>query len=143
MPPFVLVCLPWTRARSKVRFTHILRALTYALAPVTALLTLSLAISILTHTYHLLGTGQIWRDQPWFTRLDPLVASGSFGFGVTMPFHWACLAWYLVYWWCVLKRGWRMDDHRKVFFATLIPALLLASTLLLLVPGFLLHLEGL
>jgi len=137
MPPFVLLCLPWTRARSKIRFAHVVRAAAYATAPAVALVAWSFVISLLVAFYQQSAVNP-W-SQPWFIKLDPLIATGRYGFGVTMPFHWVCLAWYLFYWWCVLKTGWRMDDHRKVYVAIIIPALLLACILLLLSPGFLLR----
>lgn len=138
MPPFVLMCLPWTRARSKVRFAHVVRAAVYAIAPVIALLTWSWLIGLLVAIYQQVSSNP-W-NSPWFGILDPFTPTGTYGFGFTMPFHWACLAWYLLYWWCVLTNGWRMDDYRKVYVAIIVPSLLLGFILLLLSPGFLLRL---
>jgi hypothetical protein len=139
MPPIVLVCLPWTRARSKIRSAHILRAASYAFAPLVLLLALVLVCDATRYIFVLAG----WYKSNYFASFEgplefmhPLFNGWSYSSNASSRVYAITLfLWYLIYWYQVLRHGWRMADYRPVYIALIIPAILLTLLILVLIPG--------
>ncbi|GDY00405.1 hypothetical protein LBMAG48_28080 [Phycisphaerae bacterium] len=139
MPPFMLLCLPWTLARSKVRLSHIARASLYVISPLVALLVIVLVCDLVRYIAGSAG----WHRADYFDYLTsplrwlhPFNRSNGYRASNTAVFYAITLfLWYLIYWYQVLRHGWRMADYRPVYFALIIPAILLTLLILVLIPG--------
>jgi hypothetical protein len=118
--PLVFICLPWTRARSKVTLLHIARATAYSIAPLAALVVVSCSIVL----YDTLMMTRWMRSFPW---LDPFVSLQwqrqpwlTFG-----QWLWPLsIAWFALWWGCALRLGFRMSDWRAVLLALAVPAVM-------------------
>jgi hypothetical protein len=154
--PLVLVCLPDTRARAKVRLSHVTRAAVYQfawLAPVMFFQTVKVLAS---------GIGiQITIRQMAKVTPIPGPTPGSFVYpGAPATYwqtvlqsvprdiewlardHWLLwlailLPWWLWWWWAALKRGYRLEHAWRVYGVVLIPTLLAAVIILVAHPYFL------
>jgi hypothetical protein len=139
MPPFMLLCLPWTRAISKVRKVHIARAAIYVFAPLVLLLAIILVCDAVRYISALAG----WYRSDFHYGISgplrvvhPLFHGFNYRFGQASTFYAITLfLWYLIYWYQVLRHGWRMADYRPVYIALIIPAILLTLLILVLIPG--------
>lgn len=137
-PPLMLLCLPWTLATSKVRRAHILRAFAYAITPIFVLLLGGLAM----HAAECMHTWTVTRtwNWPWYVRYGLFTPQRYHALASFWSLHWLLLLWWMLYWFAVLKFGWRMQDHRRVYLAIMVPALLLFLVLAMFVPGALVNL---
>jgi len=128
--PLMMLALPFSRAQSKVRMAHVWRAAVYGAAPVPVLLMLlaaSMAIAVLTaplggalSRIMMMPPVYMWR---WITRPEAADAWLSL----------AIAAWFLVWWGCAFKIGFRMKDWWAVLAGTFVPvaiAAVLGSALL-------------
>lgn len=135
MPPLMLLCLPWTLARSKVRPAHILRACAYALTPLFLLIITSIIISTILAIENAVKVRGPWWSEAFYLRIDPLRETYYFQRTTFFSVHFWLLLWWLIYWRSVLKHGWRMSDYRSVFLALAIPSLLVFAILACFIPG--------
>ena len=139
MPPIMLICLPWTRARSKVRLSHIARATLYVFAPLVPILLIMLTCDAVRYASALTNSS----NSDFYNGIDgplrilhPLVSGSMFTILKASTFYATTLfLWYLIYWYQVLRHGWRMADYRPVYIALIIPAILLTLLILVLIPG--------
>ncbi len=128
--PLMMLALPLSRAQSKVRMAHVWRAAVYAAAPVPLvllLLALSMAAAVLTAPLggalsRIMMTPPVymWR---WITQPE----SDDVWLFLVLA------AWFLVWWGCAYKIGFRMKDWWAVLAATFVPvaiAAVLGSALL-------------
>ncbi len=114
--PAMLVVLPVTRARSKVHLGHVFRAATYAIAP----------LPIVIVTVGLLSI-EIGRFPTWVPALlvnwhRALVTPSD---GVAIALWAAPTLWFVSWWFCALRTGFRMKDWLPALLAMAIPASLL------------------
>jgi hypothetical protein len=148
--PLMLLLLPTTLGMVKVRRSHIARAAVYGVAPLTFMLALTVIIAFLmsagkaTQIAIARAPGQQARwIESWMQEVSafyPLYRGVYYRLG-NLPehvYHWLIIAWYLVYWYCVLAIGWRIEqkERHRIYLAITIPALLACVWVMLMVPGF-------
>jgi hypothetical protein len=122
--PLMLVVLPFSRAKSKVRIAHLARASAYALAPTPLLVAL---ICYIVYDY---GPLPVWVPAGIAALLsfivNPMGPSGLILLG-------APLVWFALWWFFALRTGFRMKDWLPVLISMLIPTALLSLVLAVLV----------
>jgi hypothetical protein len=111
--PVTLLCLPWTRARSKVHFHHVWRAWTYSLAPLLAIIIIAFVAklhdSVVAPVFPLFGS---MGTPSW---LDPFRQTGSVAASFNIAYADSQLipvliVWQFVWWLFTLRSGFRMTD---------------------------------
>ncbi len=119
--PIVLMCLPWTRQRAKVRATHVIRATVYSLAAFVPLIVGRIVVEV----------GVV---SPLFgTQLG--LPGGSSGFDTKSSF-WLVVAaicsmfWSWWWWAAVLKEHWKLTQARAVLLSVIVIQCLLVSIIL-------------
>ncbi len=128
--PLMMLALPFSRAQSKVRMAHVWRAAVYGAAPVPLvllLLALSTTAAVLAAPLggavsRIMTTPAVymWR---WITRPQ----------SDDVWLYLVLATWFLVWWGCAFKIGFRMKDWWAVLAATFVPvavAAVLGSALL-------------
>ncbi|MDX2131795.1 MAG: hypothetical protein SFY69_07070 [Planctomycetota bacterium] len=118
----MMLVLPHTRARAKVRGAHVARAGVYSLAWMLPMMLLGPTLRALS--LWLIGNGFA----------TPLVTTGWRGF---LPlYHWGyCYlllgaGWLGVWWWWALARGWKLESPVRVWVAANVAGLLAMTTVL-------------
>jgi hypothetical protein len=118
VPPLMFMALPFTRAASRVRGRHVVRAAVYSLAPIVAIAVCGIVIGVLQSvvTY--------WPLRAAMERLQPLES----GWHITGPRHqslWiGVMLWQMLWWACAFKIGFRMNDWRQALAAVIVPTYL-------------------
>ncbi|CAG0969710.1 hypothetical protein PHYC_01175 [Phycisphaerales bacterium] len=123
MLPIMLLVLKDTRAKARVRRAHILRAAVFGLAWLVPLMLLALA-----HFAFNQWAASSNRTNLLYFQIGPkwLALESIWGFAL-VPFG---AAWILWWWWSALSRGWRLDEHGRVWLAASAPALLVVVIVL-------------
>jgi hypothetical protein len=156
MFPLVLVGLPDTRARAKIRLSHVARAAVYQLAWLVPVMMFQAAkvlsvgmwlhISLWQRTKATLIPGPTPGTMMYSAA--PLSPWQTAVFGIPRDIeglardHWLpwlaiLLPWWLWWWWAALKRGYRLEQAWRVYGVVLIPTLLAAAIILVVHPYFL------
>lgn len=111
MAPVVVLALPHTRSRAKVRGAHIFRAAAYGFAWLAPFCVASIALRVVevaSWTVGTLGNPAVapspWRATPFLPRLGVSLMGGGTATFVAVVMG----IWLGVYWAMVLFRGWRM-----------------------------------
>ncbi|HLP84635.1 MAG TPA: hypothetical protein VK157_09830 [Phycisphaerales bacterium] len=118
MPPVMLLALPFTRAQSKVRARHIARAAVYAMAPV--MWTAVFGVIVLGVDMCIGG----WGFNRLLRRLNPIDAPRwSWGEG-EQAWWFVLMVWFVVWWGCAFKIGFRMPDWKQALAAVMVPTLI-------------------
>jgi hypothetical protein len=155
--PFVLVCLPTTRARAKVRLGHVARAALYQLgwvvpltlaktalvlcgavqAQLNTLLAARSAVPGMPGMYQAPARSPDWADRLY--RASWSAGEGIRGLLFALPPLWAGLvaAWLCWWWWVALRRGFRLEEARRVYWAAMIPTIIAVAIVLAVHPDFL------
>lgn len=158
--PIMLLAVSTTMRSHKVRFEHVLRASIYALGPLA--LTMAVA-SVILLVVSLDLAANIFVSKFWYPRnfqnanlfmriTEPIATwlGSKYPLYVTNwevrtssarhLYHWLLIPWYFMYWYCVLRFGWRIDapSRGRIYLALAIPAMLATALALLSTPGFLL-----
>jgi hypothetical protein len=129
--PAVLVLLPDTRLRAKLRMGHVLRGAVYGLAWILPALALRgvcrvlLALDTLTAVSATpTGGWPTFHMTAWFhaARLIVMVAHQPW-------FIWMSvfMLWIMAWWWFALRVGWRVREYDRVWWAAMVPAWLAAA----------------
>ena len=119
--PIVLMCLPWTRRRAKVRVTHVIRATVYSLAAFVPLIVGRMVIEV----------GVV---SPTFgTQLG--LPGGSAGFDTQSNFWLVVVAicsifWIWRWWAAVLNTHWKLTEAFAVLLSVMVIQCLLVSIIL-------------
>lgn len=126
--------LPMSRAKSKVRTAHVVRASVYALSWIVGVMAHYLFFRVgwyaLSVSNELLsanaGRSALLDDTMSFFSGMSNLSGYDWGDWQIVSFARTILigAWILAYWWYVLRRWWRMDDAPTVFAAVAVPAVL-------------------
>lgn len=112
----IMLVLPWTLSRAKVRSGHILRAWVYSLSPFALFAMILIIIRVDFAMIGFLprsgllsawGTAKAWFDQSW---------------AAVIPF--SVLLWLCWWWYIVIVRHWRIERGRMVWGVLLIPVML-------------------
>ncbi len=119
--PIVLMCLPWTRRRAKVKVAHVVRATVYSLAAFVPLVLgrLLLELGFVPPTFG--------------TQLG--LPGGSAGFTTESNF-WLVIAaicamvWCWSWWAAVLREHWKLTEARAVFLSVVVIQVLLVAIIL-------------
>jgi hypothetical protein len=154
--PLVFMCLPDTRARAKIRLSHVARAATYQLAwlvPVMLFKTAKVMFVGISYDITALRTakatyipgptpGTMMYSAPPILPWQTAVYGVPRAIEVLAQEHWLLwltmlLVWWLWWWWVALKRGYRLEQAGRVYGVVLIPTLLAAAIILVVHPYFL------
>lgn len=117
LPPLVLLLLPETRRRAKVRAGHVLRAAVYSLTWVVAVFLLDVlnALRVFTRTQTGLLILDDWMPDPRSNPDWPMVVTDRSGvIAVVLLFP---LAAWLTLWWWFAVRSWRLERTRAVMIS--------------------------
>jgi hypothetical protein len=154
--PLVLVCLPDTRARAKVRLGHVARAAVYQLAWLVPVMLFQSAKVLSVGGWLLIS---LWQRSKTVPIPGPTPGSTMFSQPPLSPWqsavfdmprkidvlaqeHWLLwlailLPWWLWWWWAALRQGYRLENACRVYGVVLIPTLLAAAIILIVHPYFL------
>jgi hypothetical protein len=122
--PFMLVVLPFSRAKSKVRIVHLARASAYALAPAPLL------VALICYTVYDYGPLPVWVPAGIAALLSAIV--NPMGKTVLIVLG-APLVWFGLWWLAALRVGFRMKDWLPVLLSMLVPSALLALVIAVLI----------
>jgi hypothetical protein len=124
VPPTMFMALPFTRAASKVRGRHIVRAAVYAGAPILAIAMSGIAMGVLDHWIN------HWVLTPSIHRLHPFELY-DYAPGPPRQTLWlAVMAWQVVWWGCAFKIGFRMSDWRQALAAVMVPTVIVQMVMM-------------
>jgi len=111
--PAMIMVLPQTRAQAKLRGVHVLRATAFSLAFLSVPMLL-LVVDALRKAAYFMGLGPPVRwGEDW---CDLFIDRWS----------WTFLVWLAIWWYFAVHRGFRIKQAPLVWFAMLVPTLLLA-----------------
>lgn len=124
VPPLMFMALPFTRAASRVRGRHVIRAAVYGLAPIGAIAVAGIAVGVLQHTV------TYWPAREVLDRLQPF-ESDWYRPGPRHQSLWlGIMLWQTLWWACAFRIGFRMNDWRQALAAVMIPTYLVQICLM-------------
>jgi hypothetical protein len=138
LAPVLLLLLAQTRRTVDVRKRHIIRAATYGLLPVTALLCLEAArhLEFLIRSPWNLGGPQ--PPDPWMRTLT------SDGLRLLRPMIYSILAaWFARYWWCVIAHSLMLPRPHLIWWLLMLQTVLVTGVCLVFDSGSVLWLANL
>lgn len=135
--PATLLCLPWTRAKSKVHSRHVARAAVYSFAPLLVVMLVffltKMYDSIVAPIFPMYGStgAPSWYDP--FSKHPDMAASFD---PTRLESQLIVLlsAWQFLFWLFALRSGFRMTDWRRVLLAIAAPSLIAQGFLVLMLP---------
>ncbi len=120
VPPLMLMALPFTRAASKVRMRHVARAAIYACAPVMPIMITGIFVNTLNQ---ILG----WQWRQSLNRVDPFSSRWWWAGDQPQSLWLVVMMWFIVWWGCAFKIGFRMNDWRQALAAVMVPTVIVQS----------------
>jgi hypothetical protein len=128
LAPAVLLLLPDTRRLAKVRWVHVLRAAVYGMSWTVPVLGLRGACRAFLALHNLGLTRTRWSaaamSSGWIQATEAIVGLAH---GFWLLWLAVFMAWIMAWWLFALRVGWRVEEHRRVFWAMMVPAWLGAA----------------
>jgi hypothetical protein len=126
--PAVFLLLPVTRKLAKVRGAHVLRAAIFGMAWILPVLVLRGVCRVLTEIYYLESATHGWTpNAPWERYLRNAQSISRFAHEYWALLVLVTMAWVMWWWWLALRRGWRVAEYQRVWWALIVPAWLGAA----------------
>ncbi len=128
LAPVMILILARTRATSRVRTAHILRAGIYAAGWFVGWYALWTGLSVASFVAEWAGWRGPWPLNPWLrARWQSRIVTGGVGL---------CLLWFGCYWWFALSKGMRLKRAGIVWFLLMVACLLMGLNVARLDPSF-------
>jgi hypothetical protein len=126
--PAVFLLLPVTRKLAKVRGAHVLRSAIFGTAWILPVLVLRGVCRVLTEIYYLESATHGWTPRaPWERYVRTAQSISRFAHEYWALLVLVTMAWVMWWWWLALRRGWRVTEYRRVWWALIVPAWLGAA----------------